>query len=183
MPVVQFLLKHRTEGATRLAMDNAAKNNRFNVVRCLAEVRPEDNLASAMAIAAAQGHTNIVHYLFGRLKVVASPILEAAAENGHLDLVKFLFAHRKDLCTTRTLDKAAARGHVEVVRFLYENRHRGCTSDILHLRFRPPHHLEQTGGSDCHRSDALKAAQANGHVEVVKYLAGLRAAKRRCRIM
>jgi hypothetical protein len=79
---------------TTKAMNKAAANGHFKVVKWLHVSRPEGCTAAAM---------------------------DQAASNGHLQVVKWLHASRSEGCTTAAMDGAAANGHLKIVKRLHAN--------------------------------------------------------------
>ncbi|KAE9274379.1 hypothetical protein PR003_g29627, partial [Phytophthora rubi] len=132
---------------TTEAMDGAAANGHFEVVRWLHENRTEGCTTDAMDCAARNGHLELVQYLHEHRKEGCTlNAMDGAASNGHLEVVKWLHGHRSEGCSSKAMDGAASGGYLAVVQWLHETRHEGCTSA------------------------AMDGAAGGGHLEVVKWL-------------
>ncbi|GAX84523.1 hypothetical protein CEUSTIGMA_g11944.t1 [Chlamydomonas eustigma] len=93
-----------TEGCTRYAMDDAARD----------------------------GHLDVVIWLhFNRTEGCTENAMDKAARYGHLDVVKWLHENRTEGCTRYAMDDAAANGHLDVVIWLHLNRTEGCTKNAM----------------------------------------------------
>ncbi|CAK4666987.1 hypothetical protein LEN26_016969 [Aphanomyces euteiches] len=127
LKVVEFL-SPRVPVSETIAMDAAAMNGHFEIVKFLHANRSEGCTTKAMDQAAARGHLEIVKFLHcKRSEGCTSAAIDKAAANGHLDVVKFLHAHRTECATTSAMNLASCHGHLDVVKFLMENRPEGCT--------------------------------------------------------
>ncbi|KAF0731442.1 hypothetical protein Ae201684P_006806 [Aphanomyces euteiches] len=128
---VEFLHQRVIHGDT-IAMDAAAVNGHFEIVKFLHTYRSEGCTANAMDSAAESGHLDIVKFLhLHRSEGCTTAALDMAAANGHLDIVKFLHSNRTDGATTTAMTLACCNGHLDVVKFLFEHRSEGCTSRAL----------------------------------------------------
>ncbi|EGG22235.1 hypothetical protein DFA_04353 [Cavenderia fasciculata] len=145
--MVKFLHEHRSEGATTKAMNWAARNGFINIVKYLAEHRSEGATTDAIDGAAENGHIDVIRYLQEhRSEGATSNAMDWAAENGHIDVIRYLHFNRTEGASTNAMDGAAEKGYIEVVKFLQEHRSEGATTS------------------------AMDRAAGNGHIEVVKYL-------------
>lgn len=91
--------------------DLAAKNGHMHIVTSVATTFSDQ----AMALAAAQGHLEMVAYLHrSREEGTTTEALDSAATSGHLEVVKFLHENRREGCTTRAVNGAASNNHLHV---------------------------------------------------------------------
>lgn len=85
----------------------------------------------AIDSAAKNGHYSVVKYLYyNRDEWCTSWAIDRASEHGHLLIVKFLHKHGGD-STTYSMDTAAKNGHFHIVKWLHKHRNEGCTSDAI----------------------------------------------------
>jgi hypothetical protein len=101
---------------------------------------------NSSAVAAYNGHLDIIKLMHQHKLSFTSRAMDKAAEGGHLDIVKWLHENREEGCTFKAMNAAAADGRIDLVKWLHENREEGCTHDALTL------------------------AAVAGHLEVVKWL-------------
>ena len=116
---------------------------------------------SALHMAAGNGHINVVHFLFERIKDMNlqdnggwTPLHEAAF-SGHIDVVHFLFERIKDKNPQDNtgwtpLHGAAQNGHIDVVRFLVDR-------------------IKDKNPQDNHGHTPLYWATRLGHTEIVRF--------------
>lgn len=91
--------------------DLAARNGHMHIVTLVATTFSD----RAMALAASQGHLEMVAYLHrSRGEGTTTEALDAAATSGHLEVVKFLHENRREGCTTRAMNGAASNNHLHV---------------------------------------------------------------------
>ncbi|TMW59362.1 hypothetical protein Poli38472_004431 [Pythium oligandrum] len=166
-------------------LDFAAAANDLFTVEYLHNVKYEDGRCStkAMDLAAANGHFEMVRWLHNhRREGCTTDAMDMAATNGHLDVLKWLHHHRREGYTMLAADGAAANGHLQVIQWLYavDETSRGKLAPAKVLtagqfesqetrRFRDslPSIL---GNIRSQRHSPLDLAAYHGHFEVVKFL-------------
>ncbi|OQR93449.1 hypothetical protein THRCLA_08446 [Thraustotheca clavata] len=112
-------LTHRQD--MKWDLDIAALHGNLDVVRKLHELGGSCTSA-AMDNAAANGHFEIVKYLHvHRSEGCTTNAMDLAAARGHVRVVKYLNENRMEGCTKNAIEYAAANNYFEVVRYLDEN--------------------------------------------------------------
>jgi len=81
----------KNEGCTKAAMDSAATNGHFEIVKFLHENRTEGCSTDAMDFAAMNGHSEIVKFLAENRTEGCLDAMDLATENGHLNLAEWLY--------------------------------------------------------------------------------------------
>ncbi|AVK76284.1 Ankyrin repeat domain containing protein [Pandoravirus neocaledonia] len=144
------------------------------------ETDPANGGATALDVAAANGHMKVIRFLHEkddgtqRHGLTATAAMDNAAERGHLHIVCFLDQHRSEGCTPAAMDWAAFHGHVAIVAFLHERRSEGCTTWAMDAAAANGH-LRVVAYLDQHRDEgcttaAMDGAAAKGHLDVFAYL-------------
>jgi hypothetical protein len=105
-------------------------------------------LGTAMGEAAANGHLDVVEWIFGLQGFPADSLtmLHQAAANGHVAVVKWMLGIQAFSIGSSIFGDAAARGHLDVVRFLVKH------------------------APECGVQNAASSAASRGQLRVVKYL-------------
>lgn len=177
LDVLKFIkkkLKITGKGRRHVAMDLAAGNGHFEVVRYLQDHFGARCSTNAMDNAARCGHFEIVKWLHThRTEGCTKRAMDGAAANGHLEVVKWLHLNRSEGCTIDAMDWAAESNHLAVVEWLHENRMEGCTLMAMD-RAALFGHLEMVQWLDKNRDEgcsfaAMDNAAGNGHLDVVKW--------------
>ncbi|KAF0688565.1 Aste57867_19810 [Aphanomyces stellatus] len=129
LPVAEFLLQHGIDVFSNDQINAVVKAGHLDIVQFVQEKSPMSGVSKdAMDIAAGEGWFAIVKYLHThRSEGCTTQALDDAAANGHLDVVQFLTDHRTEGCTTEALDMAATNGHLEIVQWLHHHTTAGCT--------------------------------------------------------
>ncbi|KAJ3106216.1 hypothetical protein HDU97_006849 [Phlyctochytrium planicorne] len=127
--VVKFLHDHRTEGCSLSAIHGAAMIGRLDIVRFLHTHRSEMTSPHVLSGATRYGHLDVVKFLVenGIGGEPSQAALDEAAAEGHIDVLKFLFNISTVRCTSEGMDDAARKGHLSVVKFLHEHHNLGCS--------------------------------------------------------
>ena len=134
------------------AMDKAAKNGYYEIVKYLHENGVVGCTRQAMEMAAENGHYQIVKFLQkNRIKDCGYINLSTVAYNGHFKVFKYLYRHGH-IASEYVYSYAAENGHLQIIKWLHKHKH-----DHGHKN------LDFTG---C----ALEEVVRNGHFEVVKWL-------------
>ncbi|AVK76498.1 Ankyrin repeat domain containing protein [Pandoravirus neocaledonia] len=152
--------------------------------------------ASAMDLAAANGHLAAVKFLYERGILGTTTAIDDAVLNGHADVVEFLLAHHhkpaadprpggvivptpaqqaygRQGCTYDAMCNAALNGRLDIVRMLDINGAR-CRKDAMDCAAAGGHldiviYLDENRAEGC-TVDAMDDAASRGHMDVVAYL-------------
>lgn len=170
--MIKYYYEHDIDRCTSRAVDWAASNNHFEVVKWLCEEKAIV-AKDAICYAAEHGYFEIVQWLHHKVKHKAKRAIEAAVLSGSLTLIKWLFDHGYGVFTD-AVDLAAEKGYIDIVRFLYD-RGIKCTADAMthasgNGHFEVVKFIHQHG-QEC-TTDALSSACRNGHFDVFVYLWG-----------
>ncbi|KDO25106.1 hypothetical protein SPRG_09248 [Saprolegnia parasitica CBS 223.65] len=184
--VLVFLHEHRKNGCTTDAMDLAAANGHVAIVAFLHQHRNEGCTTRAMDVAAANGHLDVVRFLhLFRKEGCTTQAMDLAAANGHLDIVRFLHANRTEGPTMHN----ASWDTIERMRSWRYCQWTAISSlvtlacDLDDLDDDPltstracslEMHLVDTSAVGGCTSFAMDWAIANGHADVVAFLADAR---------
>ncbi|KYQ91190.1 hypothetical protein DLAC_08107 [Tieghemostelium lacteum] len=156
------------------AMDYAAKNGHFDIVRFLNNSRKEGCTVNAIDYASRNGHLQVVEYLHSIKKPCTVNAMNWAARYGHFDIVKFLHINRLEGCTSAGVDSALINGHYEIANFLMIHRQVSISNDkdlikkvASHGHMDSLNFLIQRGIST---RECLNPAIRSGNLEMVRYL-------------
>ena len=109
---------------TDFAIGFAASFGCFEILKCFLELGVDFNVDNNYAVrySAANGHLNILKYLFEKgAKDDNNRGLTLAAEYGRIDVVKFLLQHNSSRMYDDGVKFACQFGHLEVVKILFNN--------------------------------------------------------------
>ncbi|ETO61183.1 hypothetical protein F444_20775 [Phytophthora nicotianae P1976] len=158
---------------------DAAKKGRLDIVKLLHSNNIDGCTRTAIQIAAARGHLDVVKWmLLCKHKKLAGirtrRTMDCAAESGDLEMVKWLHKNTRKTCSTPAMDRAASSGHLDVVQYLHENRSEGCSTSAMDDAARNGNlqivqWLSENRTEGC-TTRAMDYAAAGGHIEVVKWL-------------
>uniref|UniRef100_K3X3F7 Uncharacterized protein n=1 Tax=Globisporangium ultimum (strain ATCC 200006 / CBS 805.95 / DAOM BR144) TaxID=431595 RepID=K3X3F7_GLOUD len=129
--LLQFLHEHCPRNFPSHAMHLAALVGNFGAVQIL-NARPYPHTTRAMDAAAQNGHFEVVRFLHETRREACTVFaMDRAACNGFLDVVQFLHENRTEGCTKDALNGAARYGYLDVAKFLVENRREGVLDEAL----------------------------------------------------
>lgn len=173
--LAKWIFDNRSDGCGGYPKDSVASQSNVEIVKWFAEkTGPMCFSESAMDLAAANGHLNVVRYLHDSGYGCSDVAMDDAATNGHLEIVKFLHDNRTEGCTTAAMDGAAKNGRLDVIEWLHEHRREGCTDFAMNLAAENNHrhvvqwlHENRTEGCT---DWALTGAATGGHLEMLKWL-------------
>ena len=149
LDVVEFLHDNRYEGCTYYGYSRTAENGDLNMIKLLNKYRSEENIKKAMEMAASEGTTNIVEWLFEngcegysvekykkyikdlywtaifwtKMNITRKcPKYKDVFE--YLDQIKIKYR----LDTNQAIEKAVLEGNIYEVEWLFENEFNGYRS-------------------------------------------------------
>ncbi|KAK1931929.1 putative ankyrin repeat protein [Phytophthora citrophthora] len=177
---------NRTQRSSQSAMDKAAGNGHFHIVKFLHELAVEMQAKGesgyptcttwAPTLAAMMGHLEIAKWLRENYPALGfSPSTSSmTARNGNLKMLQWLHYEQNAEWSTEAMDSAAENGHLEVVKWLHENRDEGCTMKAMTCAARNGHlkvlRWLQLNRSEGFTADAMEFAVAREHFEVLLFL-------------
>ncbi|KAF0735601.1 hypothetical protein Ae201684P_022279 [Aphanomyces euteiches] len=151
----------------------AAWYRQLNVLKALYKIQFPGFTPTALETAAGCGHKDIVCFLNETCHNECSTpgAFDAAAANGHLELVQYLW-NSGGFCSKRALDSAAVANHIETVEFLLEHG-APCSSSAVDKASRAGHlevvKILTLAGKPATKL-ALDWAAEGGHVDVMAFL-------------
>eukprot|EP00638_Chattonella_subsalsa_P004882 CAMPEP_0117759420 /NCGR_PEP_ID=MMETSP0947-20121206/15999_1 /TAXON_ID=44440 /ORGANISM="Chattonella subsalsa, Strain CCMP2191" /LENGTH=696 /DNA_ID=CAMNT_0005579867 /DNA_START=83 /DNA_END=2170 /DNA_ORIENTATION=- len=188
-PIMLFLHKRRSEGCGLNAMDDAARNGHYDLVRWL-HFHGYRCSNYAMNNAALNGHLEIFEWLaLNRSEGCSHYASMYAAQNNHIHILEWMYTHMRNNVNTRdTINFAARWGGTKAIKWLHANH--GGADDPSYQKDSEKHywtnaldwacmegHLEIVEFLHFNRSHlggctkaALTEATANGHLKVVEFL-------------
>lgn len=145
-----ILNKHKYPGPSHSAIDFAASNGKYDIIKWLLENRDDAYFThDAIDLAAKNGHLNIINLLYhyhlkkwNQSKHIQFCDLEAivnAAGNGHFHVLEWFYHENiyQMKFTKRAMDIAAQNGHLKIVIWLHEmnlidpKRFQACSDNAL----------------------------------------------------
>ncbi|EFA82163.1 hypothetical protein PPL_04583 [Heterostelium album PN500] len=179
LPMVKWLHHHKGSiGFSKKAINLAAANRHYDIVRFLCENRTEGFSAEAICYVCGQGSIEMLEYLMPRLEdpkeLRPNNPFDFACIKGHLDVVERLFQYGDLIeCSATAVDTSSIAGHFKILMYLMEQRNIQGTTDALDFAasngYKEIVEYLHNHKAACTKS-ALKKAAKNNHFAVVQFL-------------
>ncbi|EFA80849.1 hypothetical protein PPL_06437 [Heterostelium album PN500] len=173
LPLVEWIVRNVGTCNFRNAIDIAAYNNNFEIVKILHECGLRCTTRAMNC--AAKGNLDLLKFFHqNRSEGCTSLAMHNAAINGQLKIVEFLHANRTEGCRENTLDETAGAGHLDVVQWFHRNK-KNLNSNMAIELASAGGHLDVVQWLTKNRTEpctylALNKAISNGHLNVSQYL-------------
>lgn len=132
---IEFTDEDSYEYCTSNAMNNAAENGHYDIVKWLYYNRNEKCIIETMYIALDFNNFNIAYWilknnLINRFDL--RKIMRHAVISGNIDIIKWLYVNTTREYYLDTFYLAAEHGHLNTCKWLYENKFKDCF-DLIKL--------------------------------------------------
>ncbi|EFA78962.1 hypothetical protein PPL_08430 [Heterostelium album PN500] len=176
LEIVQYLHSNSTAGCTRAAMTFTVSNPQYLPVLEFLVANRTEGAAPPMAMnfAASKGNLEAVKILHEKLDhSFEFELLDMVASGGHFEVFKYIHSKGAN-CTESSMDYFCKFGNIEPLEWLAKNRTEGCSDfgyymAAMYGHLAPIIWIHKNYNLPCH-PDAVAAAAKTGNLELVRYL-------------